>query len=191
MTRTESSDPRAVRSRRVIINAAVELLAEHGFAGTTIEAIAARSGAAKTTVYRHWPDKRAVLLAAVEAMVPSAAAPDSGTLRGDLVGFGLDLAQIISTPPTSALVPALIDAAERDPEIAELLADFTAQRRRPVHTAVERAVERGEVEAGRDAGLIEGLLLGPIFYRRLLSRQPVTEAFVESVVDTFLRALDR
>ena len=191
MTRTESSDPRAVRSRRVIINAAVELLAEHGFAGTTIEAIAARSGAAKTTVYRHWPDKRAVLLAAVEAMVPSATAPDSGTLRGDLVGFGHDLARIISTPPTSALVPALIDAAERDPEIARLLAEFTAQRRRPVHAAVERAVARGEVEDGRDAGLIDGLLLGPIFYRRLLSRQPVTEAFVESVVDTFLRALYR
>lgn len=191
MTKTESNDPRAVRSRRVIINAAVELLAEHGFAGTTIEAIAARSGAAKTTIYRHWPDKRAVLLAAVEATVPSASAPDSGSLRGDLVGFGNDLSRIISTPPTSALVPALIDAAERDPEIARLLADFTAQRRRPVHTALERAVERGEVEAGRDAGLIDGLLLGPIFYRRLLSRQPVTGAFVESVVDTFLRALYR
>jgi AcrR family transcriptional regulator len=189
MTKTESSDPRAVRSRRVIINAAVELLAEHGFAGTTVEAIAARSGAAKTTIYRHWPDKRAVLLAAIEAIVPSATAPDSGSLRGDLIGFAHDLTRIIGTPPTSALVPALIDAAERDPEIARLLADFTAQRRRPVHIAVERAVERGEVGTGRDAELIDGLLLGPIFYRRLLSRQPITPEFVERVVDTFLSAL--
>ncbi|WP_329247362.1 TetR/AcrR family transcriptional regulator [Actinoallomurus sp. NBC_01490] len=186
-----SSDPRAVRSRRVIIDAAVALLAEHGFAGTTVEAIAARSGAAKTTIYRHWPDKRAVLLAAIEAIVPSATAPDSGSLRGDLVGFGHDLVRIITTPPTAALVPALIDAAERDPEIARLLADFTAQRRRPVHAAVQRAVERGEAEDGRDADLIDDLLLGPIFYRRLLSRRPVTKGYVESVVDTFLRALYR
>jgi AcrR family transcriptional regulator len=189
MTKTESSDPRAIRSRRAIINAAVELLAEHGFAGTTIEAIAARSGAAKTTIYRHWPDKRAVLLAAIEAIVPAATAPDSGSLREDLIGFARDLARIISTPPTAALVPALIDAAERDPEIARLLADFTAQRRRPVHTAVERAVERGEIEARHDAAPIDGLLLGPIFYRRLLSRQPITPKFVENVVDTFTVAL--
>ncbi|GAB2847544.1 hypothetical protein GCM10027176_58940 [Actinoallomurus bryophytorum] len=83
------------------------------------------------------------------------------------------------------LPPALIDAAERDPEIARLLADFTAQRRRPVHTAVERV----EVRAGRDAELIDGLLLGPVFYRRLLSRQPITEEFADRVVDTFLSAL--
>jgi hypothetical protein len=58
-----------------------------------------------------------------------------------------------------------------------------------VHTAVERAVERGEVGTDRDAELIDGLLLGPIFYRRLLSRQPITPEFVERVVDTFLSAL--
>jgi AcrR family transcriptional regulator len=89
----------------VIIDAAVELLAEHGFAGTTVEAIAARSGAAKTTIYRHWPDKRAVLLAAIEAIVPSATAPDSGSLRGDLIGFAHDLTRIIGTPPTSRSSP--------------------------------------------------------------------------------------
>jgi AcrR family transcriptional regulator len=189
MTNTEPSDPRAVRSRRVIIQTAVELLAEHGFAGTTIEAIAARSGAAKTTIYRHWPDKRAVLLAGVEAMVPPATAPDTGSLRGDLVGFARDLTRIVSTPPTAALVPALIDAAERDPEIARLLADFTAQRRRPVHDALERAVERREIRAGLDAGLVEGLLLGPIFYRRLLARQPIDDAFVDAIVDAFMSAV--
>jgi hypothetical protein len=58
-----------------------------------------------------------------------------------------------------------------------------------VHTAVERAVERGEVRAGRDAELIDGLLLGPVFYRRLLSRQPITREFVDGVVDTFLSGL--
>jgi AcrR family transcriptional regulator len=184
-----STDPRAVRSRQVIISAAVELLAEHGFAGTTVEAIAARSGAAKTTIYRHWPDKRAVLLAAMETMVPSAVAPDSGSLRGDLTAFADHLARIVSTPPTSALVPALIDTAERDPELARLLADFTATRRQPIHDAIARAVERGEIRAEADRDLVEGMLLGPLFYRRLLSRQPITPEFTERLVDTFMSIL--
>ncbi len=186
---TASSDPRAIRSRQVIINTAAELLAEHGLAGTTVEAISARSGVAKSTIYRHWPDKRAVLLAAVEAIVPAATAQDTGSLREDLTAFAGDVARIIGTPPTAALIPALIEAAERDPELARLLADFTAQRRQPVHDAVARAVERGEIGAGRDLDLVDGLLLGPLFYRRLLSRQPITREFTERVVETFLTAL--
>ncbi|MGH3239330.1 MAG: TetR/AcrR family transcriptional regulator [Spirillospora sp.] len=193
MTRLVSTDPRAVRSRQVIINAAVELLVEHGLAGTTIEAIAARSGAAKTTIYRHWPDKRAVLLAAVETAVPSAAAPDRGSLRGDLAAFTEDLARIVTTPPTSALVPALIDAAERDAEVAGLLAHFTAQRRKPMRAAIGRAVERGEIppDRVRDLDLIDDLLLGPLFYRRLLSRRPITPEFTSTVTDTLVAALTR
>lgn len=189
MTSSASSDPRAVRSRRVITNAAVELLVEHGLAGTTIEAIAARSGAAKTTIYRHWPDKRAVLLSAVEATVPSAALPDSGSLRSDLAAFIDDLARIVTTPPTSALLPALIDAAERDTEIASLLRHFTAERRKPLRAAIVRAVERGELPPDPDLDLIEDLLLGPLFYRRLFSRRPITPEFTKTITDTLFAAL--
>lgn len=173
------TDPRVARSRRAILEAAVGLLVEHGFAGTTIEAIAARSGAAKTTIYRHWPDKHAVVRAAVESIVPPAAPSDTGSLRGDLVAFAHDLDRILHTAPTSALVPGLIDAAERDPGLAEVLAGFTAQRRKPVHEAVARAVERGEIE---DVEFVADLFLGPLFYRRLLSREPLSEAFVNRVV---------
>jgi AcrR family transcriptional regulator len=190
MIKSVSSDPRAVRSRQAIMTAAVELLVEHGLAGTTIEAIAARSGAAKTTIYRHWPDKRAVLLAAVEAAVPAAALPDSGSLRGDLAVFTDDLARIITTPPTSALIPALIDAAERDDEIASLLAHFTAERRKPLRAAIARAVERGELPPVRDLDVVDDLLLGPLFYRRLLSRRPITPEFTRTITDTLVAALN-
>jgi AcrR family transcriptional regulator len=184
-----AEDPRVARSKRAIIDATVDLLAEHGFGGTTIEAIAARSGSAKTTVYRHWPDKGSVLREAVESVVPTATAPDSGSLREDLAHFARDLARILDTPPTSALVPGLIDAAERDPELARLLAEFTAHRRRPVHEAVARAVERAEIDPASDPELIAGLLLGPLFYRRLLSREPLSGAFVEQLTESVLRSV--
>ncbi|MEU8631726.1 TetR/AcrR family transcriptional regulator [Amycolatopsis sp. NPDC048633] len=177
------ADPRVARSRRAILDAAVELLVEHGFAGATVEAIAARSGAAKTTIYRQWPDKQAVLRAAVESIVPPAAPSDTGSLRGDLVAFAHDLDGILRTPPTSALIPGLIDAAERDAGLAAVLADFTAQRRKPVHEAVARAVGRGEIERPE---FVADLFLGPLFYRRLLSREPLDEAFIERVVDAAL-----
>jgi AcrR family transcriptional regulator len=177
------TDPRVARSRRAILDAAVELLVEHGFAGATVEAIAARSGAAKTTIYRQWADKHAVLRAAVESIVPPAAPSDTGSLRGDLVAFAHDLDGILHTPPTSALIPGLIDAAERDPGLAAVLADFTAQRRKPVHEAVARAVGRGEIKRTE---FVADLFLGPLFYRRLLSREPLEDAFIERVVDAAL-----
>jgi AcrR family transcriptional regulator len=186
---TSRIDPRVARSRRAIIDAAVELLVERGFAATTVEAIAARSGAAKTTIYRHWPDKAAVLRSAVESIVPAAPAPDTGSLRGDLVHFAGDLARILATPPTSALVPALLDAAEREPELARLLAEFTAGGRRPLHEAVARAVARGELAGGTDPELVAELLLGPLFYRRLLSRAPLTDDALERLVGAVERAL--
>jgi AcrR family transcriptional regulator len=182
-------DPRVARSRRVVIEAAVELLVERGFAATTVEAIATRSGAAKTTIYRHWPDKAAVLREAMESIVPVASAPDTGSLRGDLIHFTEELADILATPPTSALVPGLVDVAERDAELARLLAEFTANRRRPVHAALTRAIERSEISRTTDPELITGLLLGPLFYRRLLTRQPLDAAFLGWLVDTVLGAI--
>ena len=113
----QSGDPRVARSRRVIMDATIELLVERGVEATTVEAIAERSGAAKTTIYRHWPGKEAVLRAAIESIIPVAKAPDTGSLRGDLTFFAHDLAGILTTSPTSALIPALISAAERDDEL--------------------------------------------------------------------------
>jgi AcrR family transcriptional regulator len=173
----------------VIIEAAVTLLAEGGFGAATVEAISARSGVAKTTIYRHWPDKDAVLRSAVESIVPIATAPDTGSLRGDLTHFAEDLARILTTPPTSALIPGLVAAAEHDPGLGRLLAEFTAGRRQPVHDAVARAVDRGEISAGSDPEAVAELLLGPLFYRRLLSRMPLTAGMIEHTVEAVERML--
>ena len=186
---TDPVDPRVTRSRRLIIEAAVALLVERGFGAATVEAISARSGVAKTTIYRHWPDKEAVLRSAVESIVPTATAPDTGRLRGDLTHFAEDLARILTTPPTSALIPGLVAAAEHDPGLGLLLAEFTAGRRRPVHDAVARAVERGEISAGTDPEAVAELLLGPLFYRRLLSRMPLTTEMIGRTVETVERTL--
>lgn len=185
-TPSEPTDPRIARSRRVIIEAAAELLVERGFAGTTVEAIAARSGAAKTTIYRHWPHKAAVLRTAIESLAPMASAPDTGSLRGDLTCFTEELAEIMDTPPTLAVITGLVDAAERDAGLARLLADLTANRREPVRVAVTRAIDRGEVDPHMDPDLVVGLVVGPFFYRRAFSREPLDAAFLRWLVDAVM-----
>jgi AcrR family transcriptional regulator len=184
-----NEDPRVARSRRAILAAAVSLLQEAGFNGATIEAIAARSGAAKTTIYRHWPQKRDLLLAAVESVVPKAEASDRGSLGDDLQGFVRELTTALNTPPLSGIIPAMIEAAERFPDVARILAAFTAQRREPVIRAVERAAARGEIRDDCEPEMVASMLLGPLFYRRLLSRQKVTVEFGDEVVAAVLRAV--
>ncbi|GAA5171042.1 hypothetical protein GCM10023321_69040 [Pseudonocardia eucalypti] len=154
-----------------------------------MEAIAERSGAAKTTTYRHWPDKGAVLGGTIESIIPMATAPDSGSLRGDLARFAEELAGVLSAPPTSALVPALVDSAERDTAPAKPLAGFTAGRRAPIREAVARAAGRGEIDPRIDAEAVAELFLGPIFYRRLLSREPLDAPFTARTVNGVMAAL--
>jgi AcrR family transcriptional regulator len=179
-------DPRLARSRRTILAATVNLLAEHGFGGATVEAIAARSGAAKTTIYRHWPQKRDLLLAAVESVVPRAEGVDTGDVLADVNGFLAEMTEVLNTSPLAAIIPAMIEAAERDQDFARLLAEFTAERRRPIIAALERGVARGELGAESDPEILASLLLGPLFYRRLLSRHPVTPAFASQVAEAVL-----
>ncbi|MDO8105643.1 TetR/AcrR family transcriptional regulator [Isoptericola sp. b441] len=105
MTRT---DPRVVRSRAAVLAAATQLLATDGVAGTTIEAVAARSGVAKTTIYRHWPDQRALVRDAFGVALPMPAAPDTGTLAGDLLALATGLARALADSPADA--DAILDA---------------------------------------------------------------------------------
>ncbi|TDP98127.1 TetR/AcrR family transcriptional regulator [Labedaea rhizosphaerae] len=192
MAASPSTDPRVQRSREAILAAAVEVLSERGFEGATIEAVVVRSGVAKTTVYRQWPNRRDLLLSAVETAVPRAEIADTGSLAGDLKSFVRELVAVLNTEPAGRILPRLIAAAEDDAELARLLSEFTAQRRKPIETAVLRAVERGEPDAGaRDSDTLASLVLGPLFYRRLLSRRTLTIEFAERVVDDVLARLSQ
>lgn len=101
---SRAADPRMARSRAAVLGTALELLVERGIAGTTIEAIAQRSGVAKTTIYRQWNSQAALTLDALRSILRPPADPDTGTLRGDLValltGFAAALADANATGPT-------------------------------------------------------------------------------------------
>ena len=166
-----------------ILQATRELLAEGGVGRLTVENVAARSGIAKTTIYRHWPTRSALLLDACSQLTPRPQAPDSGSLHGDLTGLALMVAQRLQTGRWSSVIPSIIDAAERDPEIAELHSRLHAGMMAAFQTVVTRGRDRGEIDADRDPAEITASIVGPLFYRRWFSRQPLDEAFVRGLVD--------
>ena len=88
----------------------------------TIEEVAARSGVAKTTIYRHWPDRPALILDTARQAFRHVATPDTGSLRGDLAAFFGSMVRADLSGRVGRMMPCLIDAASRDPEMEQLLA---------------------------------------------------------------------
>lgn len=185
---TPRLDPRVTRSRAAVLAATVELLTERGIAGTTIEAVARSSGVAKTTIYRQWPDQPALVLAALSSLLAAPPAPDTGDLRQDLLTMTRGLAAALTTGPAAALMPALIDAAERDPAYRALHRAEATARHQALRAVLERGVTRGELPRDSDVDLLIDLLAGPLFHRRWTSGRTLDEQFTDAVVDAALAA---
>jgi AcrR family transcriptional regulator len=184
-----TGDPRVARSRAAVLEATVALLGEVGHSGTTIEAIAERSGVAKTTIYRHWPTRALLLVDALYSRVEHAEFVPTGDVRTDLIALAGGLATKLRDPAWSRMMVTMLDAAESDPELAELTRALTRERREMVRTVLADAAERGEVRADADLDRSAQVVGGVLFYRRLMLRDPADEAEVAAYVDLLLEGL--
>lgn len=176
------------RSKETVLKATYELLSETGLGGVSVDAVCRRSGVAKTTIYRHWPTREALVLDACSKLGTKPEAPDTGSLRGDLLALAQDLARRLTTARWPSVLPSIIDAAERDPEIARLHSGINAGASGAFRAVVERAQQRGEVPRGHDPSEAVAAVLGPLFYRRWFSREPLDSEFARRVVERALAA---
>lgn len=173
-----------------ILEQVLVLLASHGYAGLTLDELAARSAVAKTTILRRWPSKAAVTAAGVERLaLQSVDVHDSGTLRGDLHALLHGAAETFARG-RGQFVPRLIREAGHHPEIAELLFTVVHTRRQAYRRALALAIARGELAPSVDQDLLIDLLIGPVWTRLLVTRDPVTSDYVDSIVDAVLAAFD-
>lgn len=186
---TARMDPRVARSRTAVLAATLELLTERGILGTTIESVSERSGVAKTTIYRHWDGQAALVLDAFGEVLQPPPEVDTGSLRGDLVAMLGGLTAALTSSAAARLMPALIDAAERDAAFAELHQAEARRRHAVAAGVIRRGVARGELPPGTDVDAVIDLLAGPLFHRRLVSSGAVDAAFAERVVDVVLAGL--
>ena len=182
--------PRDVTLDARILEQVIALLASHGYAGLRLDELAQRSGVAKTTILRRWPSKAAVAAAGVEHLtLQSVAVPDSGTLRGDLHALLHGATETFARGP-GQFVPRLMREAGHHPEITELLFTVIHTRRQGYRRVLALAIARGELAPSADQDLMIDLLIGPIWTRLLITRDPITGEYVDSVVEAVLTAFD-
>ena len=181
------ADPRTQRSRQVILAGALSELGEAGFGAFTIESVAARAGVAKSTVYRHWPDKVTLIADAFETFHEQNV-PHTGDLpaRESLLRLLRHVAEVVVDSAFSACIPALIEGAERDPRLREFRHRYSAQRRESLTALISQGVTDGEFCPAIDPELAAQALLGPIFYRRLMTSEPFDPGHVEDLIDMIL-----
>ncbi|MFE1775155.1 TetR/AcrR family transcriptional regulator [Streptomyces sp. NPDC059008] len=170
-----------------IFDATLDLLAERGYEGLTVEGVAQRSGVNKTTIYRWWPSKGALLGAALTgARRLDVELPDTGSLQGDLEALLRTVVTLLTVQPSSDIAVSALGAVTHSPELAGHVRDFFADRIDRERPVFDRAVARGELAADADPMLLVDLLAGAAWLRVVLRQLPVEKDFVSRAVSTVL-----
>jgi AcrR family transcriptional regulator len=174
-----------------VLSAAVNELLNVGFDGLTIAQVADRAGVHVTSVYRRWKTKEQLVTdALINHLEPVVTAPDTGSLRGDLIALCTDLTVSLTSPQMKALLRLSAMPVEIDP-LGDARRRFLDARTRALEEVYARAMTRGEIDPADqpDYALAVEVMHAPIYARVLLNRDPVTDNFVASLVDMLLAGI--
>ena len=197
MTQIDLAEPKPRLGRKrdhtrdpEILDAALEVLAETGYDGMTIDMVAARAKAGKATLYRRWASKSELVLDAVACMkstdVDLASPPDTGTLRGDLVAL-VKTPTIRESERKLKVMAGIVSMIARDPELAAAAQEALVEPRAAANRIIfQRAIDRGEIPSDVDIDRL--CLIGPamVAYRTLMLRKPVDREFMIGNIDRII-----
>lgn len=191
MITSPSSLRRSESSRRATLEAALDLCTEKGYGRVTVEAIAARAGVSKKTIYRWWPSKSAVLLEAfTEALVQANPSADTGDIAADLRAHVAGAVGVLFVPPYGPAYAGILSEVHHDDELAETVrTQLIEPRFEEVVTRLRVAQERGQIPPGADLRLAVEMLYGPVYYRHVLRKPMQDPEAVAALVDHVLRSL--
>lgn len=169
-----------------LLSVTLELLRQHGYDRLTVEAVATHAKASKATMYRRWPSKADLVLAAVtEGTRSSVLPPHTGSLRGDLLEFGCAVSR--QSCEHASTMRAVLNEMSHHPALrAAMQEEFVHQRKQAIDTIFAEAVERGEIDADAVSDDIYDLLPGYLVFRSVVSGRPPTEKTVRTLVDDVL-----
>jgi AcrR family transcriptional regulator len=151
--------------------------------------VAEGAGVGKATIYRRYSSKEELVSAAIAEFVSEIEIPDTGSTREDLLALMLSAVErYAGSSDEAAVMPSLVDAMSRDPELARAVREgFLAQRRAALREVVERGIERGDLRVDLDPELVLDVFGGPLFYRLLITGGPIDERLATGVVELVLR----
>jgi AcrR family transcriptional regulator len=181
------------RSRLAILSAALELLTESRYADLTVEAIAARAGVGKQTIYRWWPTKGAVILDALTEPAVAAgdiALPDTGDVRTDLRTVIRATVAEFADPRLSATTRALtIETLGSEMLAAQVRERLLGPQMEAIRERLLAGQAAGQIRTGVDLDLAVEVLIGPLYHRWLLGTGPLTAAYADGIVDLAMTAI--
>jgi AcrR family transcriptional regulator len=197
MLSQEDATQRAMRGRpkdrRIegdVVFAVLNTLQTRGYRHVTMERVAKSVKRARTSLYRRWPSKRHLVAYAVVSTLDAEPAPDSGSLRQDLICAVDTLRRAFSGPLGQAL-PGLVADMAHDPELARIIREEVLFRRRAsIKNAISRGIARAEIRSGINFDVLIDLLTAPCYFRILFGHARITRPFIKTVVDYALRAAE-
>lgn len=180
---------RSARVRDAVLHATLEAMTEYGPDAVSTSEIARRAGVHGTSIQRRWGSRENLILdALLSYSLEHLPIPDTGTLRGDLIAFARSMAEYLATPLGAALARTMAVAVD-DSTLAASRARFWRARYDTARVIIDHAIDRRELSAGTDAQLALELLVAPLHFRSLLTRQPIDNALIDRIVDTLIGGL--
>jgi len=183
--------PRSADVDQKIVAAVLDLLAEGtAVAAISIEAVAARAGVGKATIYRRWTCKNDLLLDAVRALKTPQPPLAGRSLREDLIDL-LNVVSVSADPRADRVFPCLVPEVIANPDLHDLYQEIVEPRRERVRSVLRRGIERGELRTDIDVELITLLLSAPVMVQRMLTWNPKIPdgTLAERIVDTILAGI--
>ncbi|SDO25769.1 TetR/AcrR family transcriptional regulator [Actinacidiphila guanduensis] len=181
---------RSARVRAAVLDATAALLAEGGLPAATVDAINARSGVSKATIYKHWANRTAVAIDAFAAMMAETVPlPDTGSARGDLTEQARRVAAFYASP-AGRIFAQLLAQTSSDPLAARLLRErFLNGRQEAVRVLWQRGLDRGQVRPDIDPQVAIDVLFGPIVFRMLTGHAPIDPPQAAQIAEAALTSL--
>ena len=181
--------PRSHESEKAILDATMELLSELGFRAVTVDAIAARAGASKSTIYRRWPTKENLVIAAFASTPLLAAAADAETRFQQLVEVQAQFARFMQETTLGGVLAALVAERAHNAALGAAMDPLVHQRRQPMAEILRRAIERGELPGDLDIEFAIDMISAPVLQRIMVMGLPTDRGYIRQVVETAIRGL--
>lgn len=184
---TKVGRPRSEETRQLVLSTAYEMFLEKGFKAVTVDKIAEKTSVSKATIYKWWPNKAAVVLDSYfEATATTLPIPDTGSVKEDLYQQVTNLTKFFLSNRGSGITE-LIAEGQFDPMIGEECRKrYFKPRRQISRTIIERGITKGQLKEEIDIEFYIDCLYAPIFYRLLITKDTIDEAYVHQVVDMTL-----
>lgn len=180
---------RGPKVRAAVLDATIAELADTGFGALTVEGVARRAGVHKTTVYRRWPDREALVVDALtEHIAADIPIPDTGSLDTDLTLLARGLVRWLTGPSGRAVIGTMLADTAHEPRLADMRRRIFRDRLRRAEPVITRAIDRGTLPAGTNAAEVIRTLVAPIYLRLLVTGEPLSTAVADRAARVALAA---